>query len=254
MADMTIFLCKNGFDGILCGVYDAYASKIDLKECRLEMEAEYEPVLFAQYREVPLETWKAEKVAAKIKGFMSEDAYVLLYRAALHRSPERAERILRFIELGLKHGRKVTRMLQEPAVYEIFQMDRCVGREAHFHREFARFERLSNGIYYGKVGPENQVLELVADHFADRFPDMDWILYDEKHNTAAIHSGTGRWVIREAVTEEEMESLLEGRERDAYTDMWKVFFETIAIEERKNDRCQRNMLPLRYRKYMTEFQ
>lgn len=251
---MTIFLCKNGFDGILCGVYDVYASRINLNECRLELEAEYEPVLFAEYREVPLQTWKAEKVAAKIKSFMSEDAYVLLYRAALHRSSERAERIFRFIELGLKYGREVIRMLQEPAVYEIFQMDRYVGREAHFHKEFVRFEHLSTGIYYGKVGPENQVLELVADHFADRFPDMNWILYDEKHNTAAIHADTGRWVIRESVTEEEIEKGLENREQDAYIDMWKVFFETIAIEERRNYRCQRNMLPFRYRKYMTEFQ
>lgn len=251
---MTIFLCKNGFDGILCGVYDAYASKIGLGECRLEMEEEYETVLFAIYQEVPLIAWKAEKVAAKIKSLMSEDAYVLLYRASLHRSPERADWILRFIELGLQYGRKVTCMLQEPAVYEIFQMDRYVGREAHLQREFARFECLSNGIYYGKVGPENQILELVAEHFADRFPDMNWVLYDEKHNSAAVHGSNGRWVIRKNVEKEEMERLLESREHDSYTDMWKVFFETIAIEERRNYRCQRNLLPLRYRKYMTEFQ
>lgn len=254
MWNMTVFLCKNGFDGILCGVYDAYASKINLRECRLDLEAEYEPMLFAEYREVPLISWKAEKVAAKIRNFMSAEAYVCLYRAALHRNPERADRILRFVEVGLKYGRKVIGMLQEPAVYEIFQMDRYVGREAHFHREFTRFERLSNGIYYGKVGPENQILELVADHFADRFPDMNWVLYDEKHNTAAIHASTGKWVIRESVSENEIEKLLENREHDTYTDMWKVFFETIAIEERRNYRCQRNMLPLRYRKYMTEFQ
>ncbi|MBQ7795241.1 MAG: TIGR03915 family putative DNA repair protein [Lachnospiraceae bacterium] len=251
---MTIFLCKNGFDGILCGVYDAYASKLDLGECRLEMEEEYEPVMFAEYREVEVEAWKAERVAKKIQNHMSEEAYVHLYRAALHNSPDRADWILRFIILGLKYGRRVVKMLQEPAVYEIFQMDRYVGREAHFHREFARFERLKSGVYYGKVGPVNQVLELVADHFADRFPDMDWVLYDEKHKAAAVHGSNGNWMIHHGVTEEDIQKLTEQSEPDVYIDLWKTFFHTIAIEERRNYRCQRTMLPLRYRKYITEFQ
>lgn len=251
---MTVFLCKNGFDGILCGVYDAYASRIGIGNCRLELEEEYEPLMFAEYREVPLEGWKAEKVARKIRSFMSEEAYTYLYRASLHKSPDRADWILRFIALGLERGREVVRMLQAPPVYEIFRMDRYVGREAHAVEEFMRFERLSSGVFYGKVGPENRVLELVADHFADRFPDMDWLIYDEKHETAAIHSGQGRWVIREQVSETEIENWKGTGEADGYADMWKIFFDTIAIEERKNPACQRNMLPLRYRRYMTEFQ
>ena len=38
-----------------------------------------------------------------------------------------------------------------------------------------------------------------------------------------------------------------------FVDLWKVFFKSIGIEQRKNPRCQRNMLPLWYRKHMTEF-
>ena len=250
---MTVFLCENGFDGILCGVYDVYASRLGLDSCRLEMEEEYEQALFTEYRSVRTETLKAEKVAYKIKSFMSEEAYIYLYRASLHKSPDRADRILRFIALGLINGRKTVRMLQDPAVYEIFQMNRYVGNEAHFLVEFLRFERLSSGAFYGKVGPENRVLELAASHFADRFPDMDWLIYDEKHHMAAIHSCCGHWAIREQVTSEEIEHWKGMGGQDRYVDLWKTFFETIAIEERRNPKCQRNMLPLRYRKYMTEF-
>ena len=251
---MTVFLCDSSFDGILTGVYEVYSSGLGPERCRLELAAEYEPSLFAEYREIGTDPVKAEKVASKIRNFMSEEAYVCLYRASLHKSPERADRILRFIVRGLKNGKKTMRMLQEPAVYEIFDMDRNVGREAHSLREFCRFERLSSGIYYGKVGPENRVLEIVADHFSDRFPDMDWILYDEKHNMAALHSQKGGWMIREQVTEEELTKIDEQKQKDPYVDLWKVFFESIAIEERRNPKCQRTMLPLRYRKYMTEFE
>ena len=39
-----------------------------------------------------------------------------------------------------------------------------------------------------------------------------------------------------------------------YSELFEHFFHTIAIKERKNLGLQRNMLPLRYRKYMTEFE
>jgi len=36
-------------------------------------------------------------------------------------------------------------------------------------------------------------------------------------------------------------------------DLWKAFFETIAIKERANSDLQRNNMPLHYRKHVTEF-
>ena len=54
--------------------------------------------------------------------------------------------------------------------------------------------------------------------------------------------------------EEEMERLRQTEQQeDLYTQMWKEFFNTIAVEKRKNPVCQRNMFPLRYRKHVTEF-
>ena len=40
---------------------------------------------------------------------------------------------------------------------------------------------------------------------------------------------------------------------DEFTDLWKTFFDTIAIEERKNEKLQRNMFPLWTRKHVVEF-
>ena len=70
---MNVFLCQNSFDGILSGIFDVYASKINLDECRLELEDQYEPALFAKYRIVQTEAWKAERVAKKIRTDMSEE-------------------------------------------------------------------------------------------------------------------------------------------------------------------------------------
>ena len=43
-------------------------------------------------------------------------------------------------------------------------------------------------------------------------------------------------------------------DRRSVYDLWKDFFNTIGIKERENYQCQRNLMPLWYRKHMTEFQ
>ena len=40
---------------------------------------------------------------------------------------------------------------------------------------------------------------------------------------------------------------------DEYTDMWKTFFHSISIEQRKNYICQRNLFPIWKRKHAVEF-
>ena len=39
---------------------------------------------------------------------------------------------------------------------------------------------------------------------------------------------------------------------DYYEDMWKEFYKTIGIKERKNDRCRMNFMPKKYWKYIVE--
>ena len=40
---------------------------------------------------------------------------------------------------------------------------------------------------------------------------------------------------------------------DDYEELWKVFFDAIAIEERRNEKCQMSHVPKWYRKHMNEF-
>ena len=37
-----------------------------------------------------------------------------------------------------------------------------------------------------------------------------------------------------------------------YRRLWKSYFENIAIKERTNPRCQKNFMPVRYWKHLTE--
>ena len=78
------------------------------------------------------------------------------------------------------------------------------------------------------------------------------MIYDKTHCVFLIHKAGAKWRLvwgeqpdREAadrVSEKEME----------YERLWKGFFESAAITERKNLKCQQNHLPLRYREGMPE--
>ena len=41
---------------------------------------------------------------------------------------------------------------------------------------------------------------------------------------------------------------------DAYEQLWRAYFRTMAITERRNEDCQNTLLPKWYRKNMLEFE
>lgn len=64
----------------------------------------------------------------------------------------------------------------------------------------------------------------------------------------------GKWEVR-LLSENEEQRLKELNEtEEEYSDLWKVFFENIAVKERENKKLQTGNLPLRFREHMTEFE
>lgn len=258
----TVFLCDDDPDAILTAVYDAWASRLGHSHVKLEFRSTYTPELFCQYREVVTDPDKSEKVIRSIRDKISLRAWQLVYRAALSASEERADLIYRFLIGGFHYGAVVTSMLTEPIVEQIWELNRAVGNESHFYREFLRFESLEGNILAARIRPKSHVLPLLTPHFADRISGEDFIILDVGRRIAAIHprqtdwsrrtGSSMNWYLR-TLTEDELSRLPE-RQEDAYRDLWKTFFRSIAIEQRINPKLQRNMMPLRYREFAPEFE
>lgn len=259
---MTIYMCEPVFEGILCGVYDAWSDPAGHEEVRLVLKGEYEEIeLFASYRDVELCPEKVGKVIQAVCRKISQEVYRKIYTASLSQDKDRADKIYRFLIQAFRHGPAVLDMLQLPACYDIFQMCRNVYNENHLLTEFLRFSQTPAGILVARIGPKNDVMTLLAPHFADRLPEEDWVIYDEIHRRAAIHPAGRPWFLVKDPLEPEQEKidsewqcwLKEQTDEEVYEDMWRMFCDTIAIKERNNPLCQRTHLPLRFRPYMTEF-
>ena len=97
------------------------------------------------------------------------------------------------------------------------------------------------------------VIMLVGRHFADRMPSEHWMIIDDNRKTACVHPKDGTNYLR-YLTDDEFESLRKTEQyEDEYTEMWKTFFQAVAIKERENYVCQRNLFPIWKRKHAVEF-
>lgn len=205
---------------------------------------------------------KAEKVIRSVCAKLSQEIYRKVYTASLSQDRERADKIYRFLIQAFRHGPSVLDMLQLPACYDIFGLCRNVYNENHLLTEFLRFSETPGGILVSRIGPKNDIMTLLAPHFADRLPEENWVIYDENHKRAAVHPAGRSWFLVNQPLEPEQENsdrgwgrwLRERTDEEIYEDMWRMFCDTIAIRERRNPVCQRTHLPLRFRPYMTEFQ
>ena len=107
--------------------------------------------------------------------------------------------------------------------------------------------------------PKAQLLPVLAPHFADRLPGENWVIVDVAHGQLAVHQrqtswgyccGMPRW-------QENRWRCLRGRNDCRggvlFGRLWKEFCSSIAIAGRNNPALQNQLLPVRFRPFMTEF-
>lgn len=234
-------------------IYDAWAARLGHGNIRLQTEPVGNLELFCEYRHIDADMEKVQKVVRSIQKKISFQAYQYVYAASLSWQEQKLDNIYRFLVLGFACGKEVMHMLHRPEVQAIFELQRNVLNETHKFREFVRFYRLENQILSSMIEPKSNVLTLLAPHFEDRMPSEDWIITDRNRLLAVVHARNQKSFLTLLTAQEltYIESIQ--KKKDSYTGLWKTFFESVAVKERTNARCQRNFLPLWYRKNMTEF-
>ena len=151
-------------------------------------------------------------------------------------------------------GNRALQHLTAPHMQILCYIEMHVDNEICHFVQFLRFEELENGALFARINPKNAILPYMADHFADRFYEERWVIADTVHRTVLIHD-RGEAVIYAAMEEVNPDELqlAYSEEEETMRKLWKVFVDKIAIKERINPNLQRQMLPLRFRKYMKEF-
>lgn len=256
---MYIYRCEDTQESIFTAIYNVYEDRRAGADVRLELTDE--PFLFGENIIVEADGIKAKKVADTImRRFGEEDSYRIACGLAAD-DTRKAQAIYRTVALGLKENvrpRHLFDNLADDEVHLAFSLAKNVEREYGHLRQFLRFEELEHGALYARFASKCSVLPFLMEHFSDRLPIENFVIYDEGRKSMGVHkAGDPRWYLMkcdeklgEPIRHEELKY---SENEEEYQALFKWFCQKIAIKERRNLSLQRNMLPLRFRGYMTEF-
>lgn len=252
---MNVIKCEDSKIGILTAIYESYEWKCDPKETEILLSEEDNMRLFAKYYHSVPNEMKMQKVERTLLREFGKDFYDDVGFTLANCNPDKAQAVYQTIALGLTLERKASVMecFSNPWVMLMFRLSRNTMREHQHLMGFLRFEELDNGILYSRIGPKNHIIGYLAEHFSDRFPQENFMIYDEKRNVFAIHPKGKRWYYVYDIEDFDDSAYIRSADELNYAQLFRTFVDQIAIRERTNPNLQRNMLPLRFREYMTEF-
>ncbi|MBD5137317.1 MAG: DNA metabolism protein [Lachnospiraceae bacterium] len=250
-----VLVCEDSFEGILSCIYDAWVvmNQNGKDNVAIVCGENYNMELFMEYVQVEKNREKSFKVAESIKRKMSFHIYNDIYRTAVSDVSDKADLIFRYLQHGFRMGRRVSECLAIPEIMEVTKISKNVLREYDHLRGFLRFGQITENVLSAEIEPKNDILDMLGNHFSDRLSSENFIIKDMGRKKTLVHKQyCDYYIINNMLPDTGDNGVMSGNE-GYYEELWKVFFETIAIDSRKNYELQRNNLPLRFRKYMTEF-
>ena len=253
--EKKLLICQDSVEGIFTAVYDGWlwsarGYQIEIRVC----EPEY-PELFCTTVEISPDSEKALKVAQSVREKLGETTYQAVCYAAVSVHPDKGTAVFYLLRKALGQGRcdrHVMEALADPAVNLVSSLQVKVWHEIHRFYGFVRFRELGGDVLYSCISPQNDILEFLEPHFSDRFPNENWMIYDQNRHKVLTHPRGGECTVyREVIPNQSREGL--PADEDAYEDLWKAFCRYITIPERKNPSLQKQFVPLKFRSNMTEF-
>ncbi|NLD33560.1 MAG: DNA metabolism protein [Clostridiales bacterium] len=232
------------FDGLLTVAFDTYRERAALI-CVIPADGQEN---FLPDRQIITDPEKAERIRAFLQKTLGQEFLHMVRMAYLSRRDDRHTAIVKTIHRACVQGRQALASLDDD-VLAFLACQREVGMEAHRFMGLLRFRQMTDGSMLAVFRPRNNVLGLLMPHFSARFPKERLVVYDEGRHLAGL-AQAGHIEIRrvEAVLPQDAPEELLTQE------LWRLFFDTLAIQARKNPRLQRQNMPKYTWQHLTEMQ
>jgi probable DNA metabolism protein len=250
---MTTVIYDGNFEGFLTAIFEVYEYKF--LDPSLTPKNGAIP-LFGKQHIVHTSPEKAERVLKKLRLSLSASICKKIYEVHLSEQAGIADVLLRFVQYGLKAGRAACDDFSHEAVVTLHQTLKKVHRERHRMEAFIRFQQSADGLFFATVEPDFDVLPLISSHFAKRYADQRWLIFDNKRKYGILYdlkevhvveqfspSNTGNFL---------SPSISLHEEEKKFQELWKQYFKSVNIKERKNTALHIRHMPKRYWRYLTE--
>ncbi|HBF87938.1 MAG TPA: DNA metabolism protein [Bacteroidales bacterium] len=255
---MNIFIYDKTFEGLLTLVFDAYESKLSPDIIVGDSEP-FQESFFDIKHVVTSSTSKSNRVLNLLEKKLSKKAQLMIFRTFLSNQSNIEKLIFDYLKLCIDSRFCIEHNYRESCVIDLKKVDQRVSLEAMKMISFVRFQKTSDEMFYATIDPDNNVLPLMVKHFKNRYANQKWIIYDSKRKYGIYYD---LYSTQEIFIENFDANKLNGKlnnnllsEDDVeYQNLWKKYYKSINIEERKNSKQQLRLMPRRYWKYLIERQ
>jgi probable DNA metabolism protein len=248
------FTYDGTFEGVLTCVFEAFERK-----CFPQQLLYQETTLFStENYYVTTDIQKADRVLKGLKKKISAFAFHTLFVCWLSESKGVDLLLFHYICKSFTSS-SIEMNFADADVLALSKIYKKVSSEAEKVRQFVRFQKAADMTYFAAIKPLYNVLPLVVKFFQDRFADQQWIIYDIKRSYALYYDLVKTEVIRfEDLKMNRLNGKLSpellSKDEFCFQDTWKQYLHSISIKERINPRLQRQHMPKRFWKYLTEKQ
>lgn len=255
---MTQYVFDGSFSGLLCCVFEAFQMKE--QEVKIIQDKYHQPDAFMDFRTVFTDEQKAKRVWEGFAERTDSIARKRFYYAYLSEQQDAFQHLFNFAVYLFKNGSNAANNYGNADVLAVSRIAKSVGREKHRMEAFIRFKKAADGLFYALVKPDFNVLPVIRKHFKDRYADQPWLIYDEKRKYGIYYDTQKVDTVTIALSEVKSRAnagqlpvLQINDEKEALYDLlWKDYFKSTNITERKNTRLHLQHVPKRYWQYLNE--
>ena len=253
---MTQLIYDATFEGLLTAIFEAYERKID--HARIIKAGTELKDIFADSLTIISDPVKASRVWKGLKSKLSPPTTHSFYSCFLSELPLIEDTMLTFARHVFLSAQNIEKDFGHEATLTIAKTGRIVHREKHRMEAFVRFQRTTDGLFFSTIEPDFNVLPLIRKHFADRYADQRWLIYDVKRKYGLYYDlervDTVSVDIGEKQNLENGYSFSLDESEGLYQHLWQQYFKSVNIASRKNMKLHIRHMPLRYWKYLVEKQ
>lgn len=254
---MKIYVFDGSFYGILTAIFDSYFRK----EYPIQLISKENSTLnmFEKSIEIITDSEKAKRVLKGLKSKISKTHQKHFYDSFLSEKPEIFQRLIDYTHYIFDNPEGFDGNYGNEQVLALAQMSQKVHREKHRMEAFIRFQKSGDGMFFAIIHPDYNVIPLLTRHFKNRYADQPWIIYDEKrkygihYDLNSVHEITISQIDAKTALTKADEIFIDENE-NLYQQLWKDYFKSTNIVERKNTKLHIQHVPKRYWRYLTEKQ
>ena len=249
-----VFLYDGSVEGFFTVVFETYVRKT--YPAGIFKLCDYVPQLFENPIEVHTQLDHAERVLKSLKNKVDKQVITNILCSFLAEINGIELKIYQFIRMIFDSKKDISKDYRDDSVLAIDKLAQQVKGEAHRFKGLIRFQLTKDHFYTACIKPDHYIIPLLISHFKKRFSDQKWVIYDVKRNKGILYDLENVGMVSfEAHLLDEQEKIPEKILDDdelLFQKLWKNYFNSANITERKNLKLQRQHMPKRYWQFLPE--